>query len=104
MRRLAVHPSQGASLFWRSSIGKHGGSSKIEALLERDSVVADDAEGLAKQLDALQAMLKDPVGGALQRMLLEAEGVEFDESGSVSLERFGWFLSEKKKKKRTTSK
>lgn len=47
--------------------------------------------------------IKDPVGGALQRMLLEAEGVEFDESGSVSLERFGWFLGEKKKK-RTTSK
>ncbi|MBK9264689.1 MAG: hypothetical protein IPM54_33515 [Polyangiaceae bacterium] len=32
---------------------------KIEALLEGDSVVADDAEGLAKQLDALQGMLKE---------------------------------------------
>lgn len=36
--------------------------------------------------------IKDPVGGAVQRMLLEAEGVEFDASGRVSIERFGWFL------------
>jgi methylated-DNA-protein-cysteine methyltransferase-like protein len=41
--------------------------------------------------------IKDPVGGAVQRMLLEAEGVEFDKFGSVSLERFGWFQGEKKK-------
>jgi methylated-DNA-protein-cysteine methyltransferase-like protein len=34
--------------------------------------------------------IRDPVGGALQRKLLEAEGVEFDGRGSVSLERFGW--------------
>ncbi|HTN88876.1 MAG TPA: MGMT family protein [Sorangium sp.] len=37
--------------------------------------------------------IKDPVGGALQRKLLEAEGVEFDERGNVSLERFGWSWS-----------
>ncbi len=36
--------------------------------------------------------IKDPVGAAVQRMLLEAEGVEFDASGRVSIERFGWFL------------
>jgi methylated-DNA-protein-cysteine methyltransferase related protein len=36
--------------------------------------------------------IKDPVGGSIQRMLLEAEGVEFDPSGRVSIERFGWFL------------
>jgi len=34
---------------------------KIDALLARDSVAAEDAEGLAKQLDALQGVLKDPV-------------------------------------------
>ncbi|MDI1482756.1 hypothetical protein [Polyangium sp. y55x31] len=33
---------------------------KIDALLDRDSVTADDAEGLAKQLDALHAALKEP--------------------------------------------
>jgi methylated-DNA-protein-cysteine methyltransferase-like protein len=37
--------------------------------------------------------IKDPVGGGIQRMMLEAEGVEFDERGNVSLERFGWFRS-----------
>lgn len=37
--------------------------------------------------------IKDPVGGGIQRMMLDAEGVEFDERGNVSLERFGWFRS-----------
>jgi methylated-DNA-protein-cysteine methyltransferase related protein len=35
--------------------------------------------------------IKDAVGGAVQRMLLEGEGVVFDAKGSVSLDRFGWF-------------
>ncbi len=34
---------------------------KIESLLDGDSLVSDDAEGLAKQLDALQGALKDSV-------------------------------------------
>ncbi len=34
--------------------------------------------------------IKDPVGGAVQRMLLEAEGVRFDDRGAVSLALFGW--------------
>ncbi len=33
--------------------------------------------------------LRDPVGAAMQQKLLEAEGVEFDGQGRVSLERFG---------------
>jgi methylated-DNA-protein-cysteine methyltransferase-like protein len=32
----------------------------------------------------------DPMGSAVQRALLEAEGVEVDERGRVSLARFGW--------------
>jgi methylated-DNA-protein-cysteine methyltransferase-like protein len=32
----------------------------------------------------------DAVGAAVQRRLLEAEGVRFDESGRVDLARFGW--------------
>jgi methylated-DNA-protein-cysteine methyltransferase-like protein len=32
----------------------------------------------------------DPMGAAVQRDLLEREGVEFDELGRVSLARFGW--------------
>jgi len=39
--------------------GKTEHVQKIDALLERESVMAEDAEGLAKQLDALQALLKD---------------------------------------------
>ena len=34
--------------------------------------------------------IKDPVGGALQRKLLEQEGVRVDERGSVLLDAFGW--------------
>ncbi|MDI1450391.1 MGMT family protein [Polyangium sp. 6x1] len=34
--------------------------------------------------------IKDPVGGALQRAILESEGVVFDTRGNVSLDRFGW--------------
>jgi methylated-DNA-protein-cysteine methyltransferase related protein len=34
--------------------------------------------------------IKNPAGGAQQRMLLEGEGVEFDARGRIDLERFGW--------------
>jgi methylated-DNA-protein-cysteine methyltransferase-like protein len=34
--------------------------------------------------------IKDPVGGGLQRKLLEAEGIEFDARGGVSLVDYGW--------------
>jgi methylated-DNA-protein-cysteine methyltransferase-like protein len=36
------------------------------------------------------ALVSDPSGGALQRGLLEAEGVIFDESGAIDLARFQW--------------
>jgi methylated-DNA-protein-cysteine methyltransferase related protein len=32
----------------------------------------------------------DPMGSAVQRALLEQEGVEVDDRGWVSLDRFGW--------------
>lgn len=32
----------------------------------------------------------DPIGAAVQRELLEAEGVRFDERGRVELDRYGW--------------
>lgn len=32
----------------------------------------------------------DPMGAAVQRTLLEREGVRFDARGLVSLERYGW--------------
>lgn len=34
--------------------------------------------------------LRDPVGAALQRAMLEREGVTFDAAGRVALARFGW--------------
>jgi methylated-DNA-protein-cysteine methyltransferase-like protein len=33
--------------------------------------------------------IRDPLAGAVQRQLLEQEGVEFDEKGRVDLSRFG---------------
>jgi hypothetical protein len=44
------------ALLWA---GKTESVQKIGAVLERDSVAADDAEGLAKQLDALKGTLTD---------------------------------------------
>src|SRR5438552_14938389 len=37
-----------------------------------------------------QVSIKDPVGGARQRQLLEKEGVRFGASGGVDLETYGW--------------
>jgi methylated-DNA-protein-cysteine methyltransferase-like protein len=34
--------------------------------------------------------IRDPVGAAAQRLLLEREGVALDERGRVSLRRYGW--------------
>jgi methylated-DNA-protein-cysteine methyltransferase-like protein len=34
--------------------------------------------------------IRDPVGAAIQRQLLEAEGVLLDERDRISLKRFGW--------------
>ena len=37
-----------------------------------------------------QINIKDPVGGALQRQLLEKEGVEFTRTGGIRLADHGW--------------
>jgi methylated-DNA-protein-cysteine methyltransferase-like protein len=37
-----------------------------------------------------QVAIRDPVGGAIQRAMLEAEGVTFDARGRVDLASFGW--------------
>ena len=36
----------------------------------------------------------DPIGGAVQRQLLEEEGVVFSESGGIRLAEFGWIPEE----------
>jgi methylated-DNA-protein-cysteine methyltransferase-like protein len=34
--------------------------------------------------------IRDPLGGAMQRAILEKEGVTFDARGRIELDRFGW--------------
>jgi methylated-DNA-protein-cysteine methyltransferase related protein len=34
--------------------------------------------------------IRDPVGGAMQRAILESEGITFDARGRIDLRRFGW--------------
>lgn len=65
----AMHDGQNTRLHGRSvlnaakrgllALGNIVAVQKIETLLDRESAVAEDAEGLAKQLDALQSALKD---------------------------------------------
>ncbi len=44
----------------------------------------------ARPRGAAAVSILDPMGAAVQRVLLEREGVAFDAKGRVSLERFGW--------------
>ncbi len=44
--------------------------------------------GLARP-GVARVSIKDPIGGALQRQLLEREGVRFDARGGISLARYG---------------
>ena len=37
-----------------------------------------------------EVSILDPIGAAVQRRLLEAEGVAFDDLGRIDLARFGW--------------
>jgi methylated-DNA-protein-cysteine methyltransferase related protein len=39
--------------------------------------------------------IHDPVGAAIQRGLLEDEGVEFTRAGNIALARFGWLPRER---------
>jgi methylated-DNA-protein-cysteine methyltransferase-like protein len=44
--------------------------------------------------------IRDPVGGAVQRGLLESEGVELSRAGSIALAGFGWLPRGKRKTRR----
>jgi methylated-DNA-protein-cysteine methyltransferase-like protein len=44
-----------------------------------------------------QVTIKEPVGGARQRQLLEKEGVRFTRSGGVDLDTYGWGASPRPK-------
>ena len=45
--------------------------------------------------------IHDPVGAAIQRQLLEGEGVAIGDTGLVDLGAFGWFAAPKKKRATT---
>lgn len=44
----------------------------------------------ARPRGAAAISIRDAMGAAVQRQLLEAEGISFDERGRVDLGRFGW--------------
>jgi methylated-DNA-protein-cysteine methyltransferase-like protein len=44
--------------------------------------------------------IHDPVGAAIQRNLLEQEGVSIGETGLVALDAYGWLPSDRKQKSR----
>jgi methylated-DNA-protein-cysteine methyltransferase-like protein len=46
-----------------------------------------------------KVVIRDPIGGSIQRGLLEDEGVEFDERGHVSLVEYGWTGPRRKSQK-----
>jgi methylated-DNA-protein-cysteine methyltransferase-like protein len=56
----------------------------VELALPWQRVIGKKGKGLGK------VSIHDPVGGAIQRQMLEAEGVVFSESGSTKLADFGW--------------
>ena len=43
-----------------------------------------------------QIAILDPVGAAIQRQLLEDEGVEVSERGQIALDRYGWLPGERR--------
>ena len=64
----AMRASTGRGLPWQRVVGKH-------------------ARNLAR------VAILDPVGGAVQRHLLEREGVAFTPAGYIRLDRFAWVAS-----------
>ena len=65
----AMRASSGRGLPWHRVIGKH-------------------ARGLGK------VAIHDPIGGTIQRGLLEKEGVRFTEAGHIRLDRHAWTPSD----------
>jgi methylated-DNA-protein-cysteine methyltransferase related protein len=71
----ALRASQGRALPWQRVVARKGGRLARVAIL-------------------------DPVGGATQRALLEAEGVEFTASGAIRLDLHGWLPTERGRPRR----
>lgn len=64
----AMRASSGRGLPWQRVVGKH-------------------ARNLAR------VAILDPVGGSVQRQLLEREGVAFTRAGYIPLDRFAWLAA-----------
>lgn len=47
--------------------------------------------------------IHDPVGAAVQRQLLDEEGVEIGDSGLVALDRYGWLPGDGRRRGRATA-
>jgi methylated-DNA-protein-cysteine methyltransferase-like protein len=43
-----------------------------------------------KSRNTAKVNILDPIGGTVQRKLLEAEGIEFTDADTIRLDRFGW--------------
>ncbi len=82
------------------------GGARISAAALKTSTPADKLPwqrviGKASKLRGRIA-IHDPVGAAIQRQLLEEEGVAINESGLVALDVFGWLPSSPRKKPHLT--
>ena len=71
----AMRASTGRGLPWQRVVGKH-------------------ARNLAR------VAILDPVGGAVQRHLLEREGVAFTSAGYIRLDHFAWVASHRPRRRR----
>jgi methylated-DNA-protein-cysteine methyltransferase related protein len=67
----AMRASSGRGLPWQRVVGKH-------------------AKNLAR------VAILDPIGGSVQRQLLEREGVAFTPAGYIPLDRFAWLASDRR--------
>ncbi len=73
----------------RPRAGRHVGYA-LAALRHGESDVPWHRVLGARSKTLAKVSIKDPMGGGLQRAMLEAEGVEFDARGNVSLREYGW--------------
>jgi len=88
---MAGHPRSARHVGFALAALKEGSEKRKNRAVPWQRVLGRKSRGRAA------ITIKDPVGGALQRMMLESEGVEFDARGHVSLENFGWFQASVKK-------
>jgi hypothetical protein len=65
-------------------------SGRVEGARPRNDADVNDGRCVSVSSNRSTAWSCLEHGAGLQRTLLEAEGIEFDEHGYIDLERFGW--------------